>query len=185
MESNSSKNRLIQLFYGYGAGKSSIVFGRIIRAVGHDLKPILFQFLKLHSDEPSGYHYGEYITLKDRLGVPIKQYGRKNFILPKTGPMKEDIQRSRKGLADALEVMNSGEYDLVALDEILTAIEVGVLTEEEVLGVLRQKPPNVELMLTGHEAPPQIAALADYVVHLENIKHPFQRGIQAREGFEY
>ncbi len=175
----------MHFYYGMGPGKTSITLGRIIRALGHGLKPILIQFLKKH--DPSGkkgFFYGEYITLTELLNVPIMQFGNYHFV--KT---TSQVEANRQMAADALqqmqEILHSDDYDLIVLDELGSMIELNLYSEEQIFALLASRDPHAEIIITGHQPIEKIIEIADYVTHLQEVKHPFQQGIQAREGIEY
>jgi cob(I)alamin adenosyltransferase len=176
---------MIHFYYGTGTGKTSIVLGRILRSLGHGFKPILIQFLKKH--DPSGeigYYYGEYPVLAEKLGVQILQFGSFQFV--KT---PAQIEANRALAAEALDhadqILQSGEYDIVVLDELGSMVELGFFDEATVIGLLKQKARDSEVLITGHKPLEGLIEVADYVSHLEAVKHPFQKGVSARLGIEY
>lgn len=177
---------LIHYYYGKGAGKTSIGLGHITRALGHELKPILIQFLKKHDPEgKEGYFYGEYRTLTEKLNVPVLQYGTKKFIFS-----EKDITPEIKALGDlALQelknILTSDTYHVVILDELVTFITLRIVSLNNTLNLLKNKRKNIEVIITGREYIPELEEIADYATRLEERKHPFQHGIMAREGIEY
>ena len=191
---------LIHYYYGNGCGKTSIALGHIVRALGHHLHPIILQFLKRHNPNPlsrpdntssfsnlgdfSGFFYGEYITLTELLQVPVFQFGDYSFI-----KSKEDIERIRPqaqlGWQKMAQVLSSPEYDLVVLDEIGDMVQLGLYQISEFIELLHNKRPQIEVIMTGHDSYPAMIAIADYITHLEEIRHPYQKGILAREGIEF
>ncbi|MBN1273153.1 MAG: cob(I)yrinic acid a,c-diamide adenosyltransferase [Candidatus Aminicenantes bacterium] len=168
----------IQVYTGNGKGKTTAALGLALRAAGHGLKTFIGQFLK-------GRDYGElHAAEKLRPLITIKQFGKKGFIHVRGDPDAEDIQRAEKALSACREAMLSGKYSIVILDEICIALYFHLLAEEDVLELLRRKPKNVELVLTGRYAPESIIAAADLVTEMKEVKHYYQKGIQARKGFE-
>ncbi|MCF2140795.1 MAG: cob(I)yrinic acid a,c-diamide adenosyltransferase [Candidatus Lokiarchaeota archaeon] len=175
----------IHFYYGMGTGKTSIAMGRIVRCLGHNLRPILVQFLKKHDPSSSkGFFYGEYITFTERLQIPVIQFGNYSFV--KT---PAQIEANRKLAADALkktqEILKSTDYDLIVLDEIGSMVELGLYSEDDIILVLKDRNQKAEIIMTGHKPLEKIIDMADYVTYLQEIKHPFQKGVQARKGVEF
>ncbi|XEO80238.1 hypothetical protein WKT22_05286 [Candidatus Lokiarchaeum ossiferum] len=176
---------LIHYYYGKGCGKTSITIGHIVRSIGRNFRPVLLQFLKKH--DPSGqkgFYYGEYVALTEKLGVPIFQYGDFNFIRSDK-QIANQKKNALEGLNKIQEVITSSDYDLVILDEIGSMIKVGLYESSQIVEILRKKSSTVEIIMTGHEKIPEFEVIANYVTHLQEIKHPFQEGIFARAGIEF
>ncbi|MBM3306047.1 MAG: cob(I)yrinic acid a,c-diamide adenosyltransferase, partial [Candidatus Aminicenantes bacterium] len=110
--------------------------------------------------------------------------GREGFILVKDGPDDEDVTKARAGLARSLEAMLSGDYRIIVLDEINTAVHFGLVPESEVLALLDRKPAGVELVLTGRYAPDSFLERADLVTEMTERKHYHSQGVKARDGIE-
>lgn len=166
----------VQVYTGDGKGKTTAALGLALRASGHGMRTYIGQFMK-------GQHYGELNALQDHPCITIEQYGdvrciRREEVTP------EHIAQARRGLERVQEAMLSGRYDIVVLDEVNVAIWFGLLTVKEVLALLDQKPENVELVLTGRCAPPELIERADLVTEMQEVKHYFQQGVLAREGIE-
>lgn len=169
---------LVQVYTGSGKGKTTAALGLVVRAAGWGLRSLIIQFMK---SQPSG----EREALR-RLApcVTLEEYGRPGF-LRKGRVEPEDIAVARRGLARAREAVLGGEYDVVVLDEVNTAVFFGLLSEQEVLDLVAAKPPYVELVLTGREASEGLLTRADLVTRMTEEKHPYGRGIGARRGIEY
>lgn len=170
---------LIQVYTGNSKGKSTAAFGLALRAAGHKLHVYIIQFMK-----GSGC-YGELESFK-RLEpeCKIENFGTQNWV--KKGQVKpEDIKEAKRALHRAEEIVLSGEWDVIVLDEINNAIWFELLTVEEVMAFLNRKPEHVELVLTGRNAPQQLIEAAQLVTEMVEIKHPYQIGINARKGIEY
>ncbi|MFC2078247.1 cob(I)yrinic acid a,c-diamide adenosyltransferase [Candidatus Bipolaricaulota bacterium] len=169
---------LVQVYTGNGKGKTTAALGLSLRACGHGLRTYIGQFAK-------GRVCGELAGL-GRLApnVRIEQYGA-------DPAFHEDVlthdqrQAARAGLGTARAAMQSGEYQIVILDEVLVACRLGLIPEASVLTLIDERPPDVELVLTGRDAPPSILERADLVTEMREVKHPFSRGIEARIGIEY
>lgn len=170
---------LIQIYTGPSKGKTTAALGLTIRAVGHGFHVYILQFMKGRQD------YGELGGLK-RLQpeCQIEGFGTPGWV-HKGKASEEDVQEAQKGLARAQEIILSGKWDIVILDEIINAIWFELLTEEEVLKLLDSKPEHVEVLLTGRNASQQLMERADLVTEMIQVKHPYEKGINARLGIEY
>jgi len=168
----------IQVYTGNGKGKTTAALGLALRAAGHGMKTYFGQFLK-------GQHYGE-LTAVERLSpfIRIERFGREGFLHVTEEPDDEDIRRAREGLRKCREAMLSGDFQIIVLDEVNTAVLLKVLTAQDVLDVLAEKPDGVELVLTGRGAPQAIIDRADLVTEMKDVKHYYDRGVKAREGIE-
>jgi len=166
----------VQVYTGNGKGKTTAAIGLAVRAAGANLKVFIGQFVK-------GMHYSELESLKRFSDlITIKQFGRECFIFH--DPTQEDIQCARDGLKEAKEIINSGEYQVVILDEINIALYYKLFPIDEVIDIIKNKPENVELILTGRYAPQEIIDIADLVTEMREIKHYYVKGVVAREGIE-
>jgi cob(I)alamin adenosyltransferase len=168
----------IQVYTGNGKGKTTAALGLAMRAAGHGMRTYIGQFLK---GRPSGE-----IQAAQRLSpfLRIEQFGRKRFVKVTESPGDPDIERARHGLRKCLAAMLSGDFQIVVLDEVNTAVHLKVLPEAEVLDVVARKPEGVELVLTGRYAPPAILEKADLITEMREEKHYSDRGVRAREGIE-
>lgn len=170
---------LIQIYTGNGKGKTTAAFGLAVRAVGHGFNVYIIQFMKGNDD------YGELKGLS-RLypECQLEHFGGKGWVYKDT-PGEEHVQEAQKAFKRAQEVVSSGEWDIVILDEIINAVWFDLLAEQDVLDVLNSKPDHVELVLTGRNASERLIARADLVTEMVQKKHPFDQGIMARKGIEY
>jgi len=175
---------MIQIYTGDGKGKTSAALGTILRAVGAGLRVALVYFDK------GGDHYSERPVLAARFPeVEVHVTGRDRFD-PATGTFifgvtEEDRREAERGLAIANQLFDRKQHDLVILDEICTAIGLGILKEEQVSELLDRKPAAVELILTGRNAPPSLIQRADLVTEMNAVKHYFEQGTKARKGIDY
>jgi len=165
----------VQVYTGNGKGKTTAALGLAIRAVGAGLPVFIGQFVK-------GMDYSELAALRRLSLVTLKQYGRDCFIYQK--PTNEDIMAARHGLEEVREVIRSGSYSLVILDEANIATHYGLFSVDELLELVEAKPDNVELVITGRYADQKVIQSADLVTEMREIKHYYQRGVQARAGIE-
>jgi cob(I)alamin adenosyltransferase len=171
---------LVHVYTGDGKGKTTSAIGTGIRAVGHGYKVHMIQFMKGGEKFPQ---YGEIISLKNVPNFTVEQYPTEHFVQGKTS--EKDKETINKALARAREVTSSGEFDLVILDEINVACHFGLIKVSDVVDLISSKAPHTELILTGRKAPYEVIEKADLVSNIENIKHPFDRGVKARKGVEF
>jgi cob(I)alamin adenosyltransferase len=169
---------MVQVYTGNGKGKTSAAFGVALRAIGRGLRVYIIQFIK------GGFDYGE-LYIADKLpNLKLKAFGRGKFVTEKP-PSEEDVKLAEEALALAEETVKSGEYDIVILDEINVALNLKLIKTERVVELIKKKPKHVELILTGRYAPNEIIEAADLVTEMREIKHPYNKGFQARKGIEY
>ncbi len=166
----------VQVYTGDGKGKTTAAIGLAIRAVGAGRKVFIGQFVK-------GMYYSELNALqKFYPSIVVKQYGRGCFI--NRTPTHEDICAAGKGFNEIKEVIMSGEYDIVILDEANIATYYNLIPVQDFVRLIEEKPEQVELVFTGRRACPEILERADLVSEMKEIKHYYSKGVQAREGIE-
>jgi len=166
----------VQVYTGDGKGKTTAALGLALRAAGAGLKVLMAQFVK-------GMKYSEHVSLaKLSDAITVRQYGRRCFI--KTDPEEADMKAAQEGLKEVKGLMSSGRYEVIILDEANIATSFGLFPVEELLDLIRAKPDEVELVITGRMAAPQVIAEADLVTEMKEVKHYFQKGVQARAGIE-
>jgi len=172
---------LVVVITGYGKGKTSSAVGMIVRACGHDMKVSMIQFMK------GDLYTGEWDGIK-KLACEVE-------IIP-TGmgfcgiegnpypyPVHRDAAQRAIRLAD--EKIQSGSYDVVVLDEINNALKLNLVDLDQVVDLIRHKPPLTHLILTGRDAHPGIIELADTVSEVEEIKHAYRKDIEPQPGIDY
>ncbi|RZB29873.1 MAG: cob(I)alamin adenosyltransferase [Desulfobacteraceae bacterium Eth-SRB1] len=166
----------VQIYTGDGKGKTTAALGLSIRAAGAGLKVYIGQFIKSgeYSEINALKRFSDFIT--------IEQFGRGCFIKGK--PVSEDIKLARKGLEKVKEVMSSGDYNIIILDEANVALQCKLFEVQDLLKIIAAKPEDIELVITGRYADPEIIEKSDLVTEMKEIKHYFQKGIQARLGIE-
>jgi len=169
---------LVRVFTGNGKGKTSAALGTVLRAHGLGLKVYIVFFMK------GDYPYGEYKTLGRLTNVTRVSFGHRKFIDPANIKPKE-IEQARLALAAARKAVISGDYDLVVLDEINLAAAWKLIALDDVIKLIKEKPENVELILTGRHADTKLIELADHATEMAKIKHPYDNGILARKGIDY
>ena len=166
----------IQVYTGNGKGKTTAALGLSLRAVCAGKKVYFGQFVK-------GMDYSELKAVQYLPNFEIHQFGRNCFIYDK--PSEEDIKCAKEGLEECKNILKSGEYDLVVLDEINIAVFFELFSAEEVVNVLKERSPKTEVILTGRYADPKIIEMADLVTEMKEVKHYYTEGVQARKGIEF
>ena len=172
---------LVHIITGNGRGKTTSAIGLGLRAIGHGLKVYMIQFIKR---EEEGKKYGEIKSIKKFRNFKVAQFGSGKLVSHST-PTKTDFELARKGFEHAKEIINSGKYDMVILDEIWVAFHHKLIDLSEIISLIKNKPEHIELVLTGRHAPEEAYEYADYVSEIEKIKHPYSKGLKARLGIEY
>jgi cob(I)alamin adenosyltransferase len=174
---SDAREGFVQVYTGDGKGKTTAALGLVVRALGQGLRAVVLQFMK--PDLASG----EITTLK-RLGVPTQRCGLDHWVL-EGEVSEEDLAAAAAGLERARMLVQSGDYDLVVLDEIVTALYFGIVPLESVLALVAAKPGAVELVMTGRRAPQELIDAADLVTEMRPLKHYYDAGVPARPGIEY
>jgi cob(I)alamin adenosyltransferase len=169
---------LVQVYTGEGKGKTTAALGLAMRAAGHGLRVYIIQFMK-------GWpNYGELKSVGGHPQITLRQFGRPEFVDPEK-PEPADVEMAKEALREARQVLTSGSYDLVILDEVNVALKYGLIELKEVLTLIEEKPQDIELILTGRYAPPEVIERADLVTEMREVKHPYRIGIKGREGIEW
>lgn len=176
----------IQVYTGNGKGKTTAALGVALRSVGNGFKVAILQFVK-----SPGFEYNEMKAFALISGIEgyegkiiMEQFGTGCCCLHDSAPSSADFEGARKGLQRATQFITSGEYDVVILDELNIALWLKLLDLQEVLTLLKNKPENVEVIVTGRHAPEEILEMADLVTEMKEVKHYFRKGIIARPGIE-
>jgi cob(I)alamin adenosyltransferase len=168
------------IYIGNGKGKTSAAAGLAIRAAGTDFKVLYLQFVK--GDWPSG----EREVLSKLKNVDVKLMGRGFVgILGDRKPITEHIKAAHNAMRESIKALKSKKYDLVILDEAISAIESKLLTIDDVAKIIKSKPAEVHLCLTGHKRIKKLIDMADLVTEMKMIKHPYYQGILAQRGIDY
>jgi len=172
---------LFHIYTGDGKGKSTAALGLALRAYGNGMRILYCQFLK--SGDSSELQ--ALALLQERLTIlqykPVKGFYKKMCVAEQERVCAEQ----RELFARVQTETGSGKYDVVILDEIINALSLGILSEDEVCAFIRERPPEVELVFTGRNALPRLLDLADYASDIVKIKHPYEKGIGMRKGIEY
>lgn len=166
----------VQVYTGNGKGKTTAAIGLSVRAAGAGLKVFIAQFIKQGD-------YSEIKTLKKLSDmITVEQYGMGRFVDGK--PTAEDIDIAGEGLIRAKQVMLSGKYDVIILEEANVAVKYGLIPVQELIDVIAAKPESVEIVITGRNASPLILDIADLVTEMKPVKHYYNKGVGARLGIE-
>jgi len=171
------KKGLVHMYHGNGKGKTTAVMGLSVRALGHDNKVIICQFLK-------SCKTGEEIGL-NKLGVTIlKDRSNPKFSWNMNAQEKSEYKKTQNILLDELK-NNIGKFDLIVLDEVLDAVNSGIITESEIIDIIKNKEEHQEFALTGRNPSEKLKEICDYVTFVQAQKHPYMKGIPARKGIEF
>lgn len=162
---------------GNGKGKTTAALGLMLRAYGRGMRMKLFQFLKHDTAK-----FGEHRTL-DALGIPYQGLG--DGWTWRSKDLENSAALAAHGWELAREAIESGEYDLIVLDEFTYPLSYGWVSWAEVEAVLRARDPNLHVIITGRNALPELVALADTVSEVQPIKHAYEQGIGGQIGIEY
>ena len=176
-----TKRGLVLIYTGKGKGKTTAALGIVLRAVGHGLKVLMIQFIK------GEWYYGELSSSK-RLNPEFEMIDAgKGFIgiLDDDHDFREHKKSANDALILAREKISSKKYDIIILDEINYAINLKLVSTEEVIELINMRPKDTSIVLTGNYAPIEIIEVADLVTEMKEIKHPYQYGIKAKKGIDY
>ena len=168
----------IHIYTGNGKGKTTAAYGLALRAAGSGLKTYIVQFMK-------NFPYGEIDSFKrfEDL-ITVEQFCGDDWVFKKQLPSDEERKEAAKGLERAWQFMNSGDFDLIILDEVCVSIYFQLISKEQVLPFLKNKPEGIELILTGRYCPDEFIQLADLVTEMREVKHYYQNGVTSRKGIE-
>ena len=171
------KQGLVHLYCGDGKGKTTAAIGLCVRAAGRGLRVLLVQFLK-------GNPTGE-LAILDKLEqvTVLRQTEQLGFTFRMNEQQKQHAAQIQQQLFEQAR-RQMQQYDLLILDEVMAAINTGMLSVQQVAELIEHRPPQLELVMTGRNPPQQLGELSDYVSQIEKKKHPFDNGIPARDGIE-
>lgn len=169
---------LILVFTGHGKGKTTAAIGMAMRAAGHGLKTCFIQFIK------GSWKYGEAEAVsrfKEEIDFHITGRG----FTWKSDDLEKDKAAARQAWKKAEEAITSGRYHIIVLDEFTYLLKYGMIDTAEALEVLRNKPAEQHICITGRDAAEELLELADLVTEMRPVKHPYQQGIKAQKGLEF
>ncbi|MBN2366132.1 MAG: cob(I)yrinic acid a,c-diamide adenosyltransferase [Calditrichaeota bacterium] len=176
----NERQGLLIVYTGNGKGKTTAALGMVVRAIGYNWRILMVQFIK------GDWMYGELEGYKKLApNFDLERMG-KGFvrIMGDKRPIEDHIQAAKNALNYVRKKM-AQDYDIVILDEVNVAIREGLLTVEEVMEVIKNRPRYVTMILTGRNAAEEIIEAADLVTEMTEIKHPFQSGLMAQPGIDY
>ena len=176
-----SEDGLVIVYTGGGKGKTTAALGMALRAVGYGHKVCMIQFIK------GSWHYGEMDSSK-KLAPEFELVAiGKGFvgILDDTSPKEDHEKYAEEAIKICKDKILSDKYDLIILDEINYAVNLGLINIKSVMDLIKLKPKKLDLVLTGNHAKEEILKLADLVTEMKEIKHPFQSGIKAKKGIDF
>lgn len=168
---------LLLVYTGNGKGKTSAAVGSLIRAFGRGKKPAYIAFLKTEEA------YGEETVLK-KIGIPTHFFGRDIFVV-KGEERGVDQELAENGMRKAEELVRQGDIDLLVLDEVLVAVYLGLIAEEELLALIKARPKKMTMILTGRYASEGVIREADCVTGFDAIRHHFYAGRGIKKGIDY
>ena len=182
MEKESSLNDGVVIVYtGNGKGKTTASLGVALRAIGHGLRVCMVQFIK------GEWHYGELNSIKKLEPDFELIVAGKGFIgiIDDDHAFEEHVRAARTALDIVEQKISLDTFDIVILDEINYAVQLGLLQLADVLKILKNRPKHLSLILTGNHACEEIIKLADLVTEMKEIKHPYKKGIKAKKGIDF
>jgi cob(I)alamin adenosyltransferase len=178
-DDTGKRKGMVHVYTGNGKGKTTAAVGLALRAVGHGFKVFMLQFMK------GSKNYGEIIAAGKYLpDFTIVQSGLETFV-SKENPAQIDIDLALQGLEIAKNIIKENIYDMVILDEINVALDYKLIPLGEVVEMIKNKPAEMELVLTGRDVPKEIIELGDVVSNITLVNHPYYHGVEAREGIEF
>ena len=176
-----SEKGLVIVYTGNGKGKTTAALGMALRAVGYEHKVCMLQFIK------GSWHYGEIDSSKKlEPNFELIPVG-KGFvgILDDNSPREEHEKYAAEAVRICREKIFSEKYDVIILDEVNYAITLGLIDVQEIIKIIKEKPSELDLVLTGRDVKEEIVELADLVTEMKEIKHPFKSGIKAKKGIDF
>ena len=175
------KKGLVVVITGHGKGKTTTALGIAVRACGHNMSVSMIQFMK------GDIYAGEWDGIKKLdCSVELVSTG-KGFcgIQGNPYPYEEHRENAQDAIRLTLEKMEANPPDILILDEINNALQLKLVDFDQVLEIIRKKPPQMHLVLTGRDAHPEVIELADTVSEVLEVKHAYQKDIEPQPGIDY
>jgi cob(I)alamin adenosyltransferase len=166
------------VFTGKGKGKTTAALGLAFRAMGHEFKVCVIQFIK------GSWKYGE-LTSAKRFEDLMDFYVMGKGFTWQSENIEEDIKIAQEAWIFAKEKINSGKYQMVILDELTYLIKYKMVSEDEIVNFLANRPENLHIVVTGRDASDKLIEIADLVTDMVSIKHPYDNGVKAQKGIEF
>ncbi|PWE00809.1 cob(I)yrinic acid a,c-diamide adenosyltransferase [Marinilabilia rubra] len=168
---------MIHIYTGNGKGKTTAAIGLAVRAAGSGMNVFFGQFVK-------GMAYNEVSVFTEQMPlIDHELFGRKCFI--NRDPEHEDYEAAKAGLKKANNIIHSGKYSLIVLDELNIALYYKLIALQDVLKLIDELPGHIELVITGRYAPQELIDKADLVTEMKEVKHYYKQDIKARKGIEF
>ncbi len=177
-----SRKGLVIVYTGQGKGKTTAAFGIIFRALGRHMRVAVVQFIK------GKWMTGERIFAESLVGAPdalLEFHVMGKGFTWESDDLSRDRRAAEEAWAKSSALITAGVHDVVILDELTYVMNYGFVRVEEILGVLRDRPPHVHVVITGRKAPQELIDAADLVTDMTVVKHPFKNGISAQEGIDF
>lgn len=169
---------LLLMYTGDGKGKTTAALGLSLRALGHGQKVGFLQFMK------GSKNYGEVKITEKLPQLTLVQSGRESFVSYEN-PDPVDVAMAQEGLGILSQWFEEDQFDLIVADELLVALGFKLVSVKDVIDLLEKRPPRLNLVLTGRYAPEEILAMADTVTIMQEHRHAYQQGVEAKEGMEF
>ena len=176
-EKDAGRQALVIVLTGRGKGKTTAALGVVLRAWGRGMKTVVLQFVKARTA-----NYGENRAAR-KLGIEMIPLGEGFTWLSKD--IEKDKATARECWELARQKIDSGQYDIVVLDEMMYPMSYGWIPVEEVIDTLRQRPEGLHVIITGRDAPQELIDFADLVTEMREVKHPYEKGVKARPGIDF
>lgn len=177
MQTNKDKHGLLMIYTGNGKGKTTAALGQMLRAWGWNMRVVMFQFIK-----DTGLSTGEHRAAQ-KMNLNIRPLGTGFTWNIKDKDRAETIALEQWNRCQ--EAMSSGQFDMIIMDEVSYALNNSWIPLSQVVDTIRQRPPELHIVLTGRNMPPQLIEIANLVTEMKEIKHPYSGGIKAQKGIEY
>jgi len=168
----------VHVITGPGKGKTTAAFGLALRAAGHGVRVCVIQFMK------TGQTTGEVLAVSKVPGIEVHQFGTGRFA-NREQLTEDDRACAARALALARELVRTSRCGMLVLDEVNVAVDLDLVSADEVMDILKARGPGLEVVLTGRNAPEVFVECADYVSFVDSRKHPFDQGLGARKGVEW
>jgi cob(I)alamin adenosyltransferase len=180
-ENKRQEKGLLVVYTGDGKGKTTAALGMTVRAVGYDWQVCIIQFIK------GSWKYGELDGIKKLApNVELNVMGEGFVgIIDDKKSFEEHRAAARKAYEMAIEKISAQKYQLIILDELNVAVNLGLISREELENIIAAKPENLHLVITGRNAIKWLIDKADLVTEMKEIKHPYQKGILAQKGVDF
>ncbi len=171
---------LVHVYYGDGQGKTSAAIGLALRACGSGGKVLYTQFLKNGcSSELNALR-----QLSDGVEILLPKPCPKFVFLMTDEERRQTAEEQTAYFRQAVAKILAGKYSLLVMDEIMDAVQLGMVDRDEFICFLKDKPSELEVAVTGHGMLDGLPELADYISEIRKVKHPYDRGVKARLGVD-